>query len=321
MLKQHIEPKLTVPEEELADLCKYFEVGKLMKFFRIKQGNINTNYYVRTSHGEYVMRFYTFKQPEEIEAEHEILDYLYNKGFPTPRPVEKGDKTYDFYKDKPVCCFSYVQGHHLKKIKTTNIKEVARVTAKLHNLTEGFETKKKLEGEGLEVVKETVKKKRNLMVKSDFKDAERFMNFLERELEKIHFPDNLPRGVVHVDIKNENTLFNHKFETLLDFDNCYFDSFIIDIGSSIMWWCTDKNRINAKKAKLFLKEYGKHMLLSEEELAYLLESLKFNMLKQAFKYAYIMLPHREFAEKKAYEFKRLYEHTQELENFLIRKHY
>jgi len=117
----------------------------------------------------------------------------------------------------------------------------------------------------------------------------------------------LPRGVVHVDIKKEKTLFKkHHFETLLDFDNCYFDSFVVDIASTIMWWCIENHKINKTKMKQFLKEYSKTRKISKQEQKYILEALRFNLLKQAFKYAYICLPNPKFAEKNSHSFMKTY---------------
>jgi len=62
MLLNQIKPKLVIPKTEIKSLCAFFGIGQPRSFYRIKRGNINTNYYVKTSKGEFVFRFYTSKR-------------------------------------------------------------------------------------------------------------------------------------------------------------------------------------------------------------------------------------------------------------------
>ena len=56
----------------------------------------------------------------------------------------------------------------------------------------------------------------------------------------------------------------------------------------------------------FIKAYSEVRPLTAQELDFLTAAVAFNMLKQAFKYAYICLPKKEFAQKKAYSFIEMY---------------
>ena len=298
-------PKQVIPREELEQLCTQFNIGRLKRYRRIKEGNINTNYYVKTDKREYVFRFYTFKDEKEVREEHRILEYLFRKRFPTPQPVVCDHKTHLIWENRPVSCFSFIHGHHLKKLTIRNVKEIAAITAELHLITKDYKTS--LAGEGIDAIRKGIKEKKEELITSGFRHAQELIAFLEKELATITFPKTLPRGIVHVDIKNENTLFRHRFESLLDFDNMYEDAFVIDIGSALMWWCTGPKGLNLRKVKAFLDTYREKRPLTKAEEAYITTALRFNLLKQAFKYAYICLPKKRFAEKQAWVFIRMYE--------------
>ena len=308
MLLRQMRPKLTVPPREIDYLCSYYEIGKRQSYGKITIGNINTNYYVRTDNGEYVFRFYTFKEKRHVKEEHRLLHYLYEKGFPTPRPVMRDGDSFVRYKNTIVACFAYERGVHEHKLDKHDFRQVARTTARLHKLSGDYTPGTHLEGEGLEDVKKEIRKRSAELKRAEFTNATQFIKTLKEELEKIRFPHTLPQGIVHVDVKDENVLFyNHKFEALLDFDNAYKDALVIDIGSCLLWWCTSSHDgLDKQRMKIFLAEYENERPLTNTERKYVMDAVRFNALKQAFKYAYVCLPSRRYAEHKAKEFMNIY---------------
>lgn len=300
---QQIGKKDKLSKLEIAAAVNYFNLGKITSFSLIKQGNINSNYVIQTANGKFILRAYKFKTKLEILSELELLKFLSSKQFPCPLPIGSLFAT----NQKHICCFKFIAGEALKTVSEKNLKSIARLTARLHTLTKSYQPKYKREGEGLSVIKKYLKSKKSEILNSKFKNSQEFISFLEAELKRFNFPESLPRGAVHVDIKKENIIRGaDKKLHLIDFDNFYEDFLVIDIGSTIMWLCTDNEKLNWKKVKIFLQEYGSLRKLSSLEKKYLLDAIKFNCLKQAFKYAYICLPRLKFAEEWAYYFVRLY---------------
>ena len=310
---QQIKKKDKLQKTEILLASDYFKLGKVRSYIFINKGNINSNYFIVTDKGKYILRAYSFKTEKEIISELELLQFLSYKKFPCPVPVIA--KIYKIGK-KNICCFKYINGYEQKHITIPTLRAIAKFLAKLHLLTRDYQMKYKREGEGLSVIKMYIKRNKKNILESKFKDAKKFLNYLESEIDCLYFDDDLPKGVVHVDIKKENIISgNNRQISFIDFDNSYLDAFIIDIGSAIMWLCVEKEVFNIKKVKIFLHEYNSVRKLTKKEESFIIESIKFNCLKQAFKYAYICLPKLKFAERFAYYFIKLHYAAANLKTF------
>jgi homoserine kinase type II len=290
-------------KKEILAATDFFGLGKVLSQSFIKAGNINSNYVLRTNKGKYILRAYKFKIEEEILCELELLNFLSRKGFPCPAPVGAIYKTANKY----VCCFKFIEGRVPKRITLAMLREIAKLLAQLHILARNYRTKYFREGEGLEVVKKYLENKKRFILESRFKDSKNFIGFLEAELNKLSFDKNLPHGAVHVDVKLENVIVEKDGSLhFIDFDNFYFDSFMMDIVSAVMWLCEEGEKINLRKAKAFLLEYNRHRRITKAEMCCFADYAKFHCLKGVFKYAYICLPRLKFAERWAYHFIRVY---------------
>jgi len=92
---------------------------------------------------------------------------------------------------------------------------------------------------------------------------------LESELDffEKNWPCDLPAGVIHADLFNDNVLFLHdKLSGLIDFYFACNDAFAYDVAICLNAWCfeTDKS-FNATKARALLQGYGKVRPLDDHE--------------------------------------------------------
>jgi homoserine kinase type II len=304
MMKQ-IGRKIILKKEQLRKMADFFGLGKIITSKLMKKGNINSNYSLTTKDGKYIIRVYNLKEKHEIDSEIAILKLLGLNGFPCPYPI---GKEYVGPHRKIVRCFNFCTGRMCQIVDTKLLRQTASNLAKLHLLTTNYQPIYKREGEGLACIKKNLETYKKKILRSRFRKKEYFVNILTKQLGTLKFSNRLPRGIVHVDVKKENILIKPDGKIhLLDFDNAYKDAFVIDIGSTIMWLCFDGERLNKKKMRLFLKEYNKVRRITKFEKKYIYSSIEFNLLKQAFKYAYMCLPSLTFAEKNAYHFIKAYQ--------------
>jgi len=98
--------------------------------------------------------------------------------------------------------------------------------------------------------------------------------FIENELEQIKFEENLeknlPKGFIHLDVHDDNTLFHpnqNKIVAVLDFDDMSFGPFLIDIAMSLCFWSSIGPTFHTDYAKEFLIQYqnARNMLLTNDE--------------------------------------------------------
>ena len=97
---------------------------------------------------------------------------------------------------------------------------------------------------------------------------------IENELEQIEFEQtfeqNLPKGLIHIDIHDQNVLFHsnqNQLAAVLDFDDMSFGPFLLDIAMTLSFWCSIGSKFQIDYAKEFLKEYQitRNRLLTNEE--------------------------------------------------------
>lgn len=310
---QQVSNKDKLSAQDINRLSDLFNLGEAKQFRFIEKGNINSNYILTTDRGNFVLRLYKFKSVKEAESELELLKYLSQKNFPCPIPIGNIEEV----RGKPAACFEFIEGDILSKCEEKELTDAGSLLAKLHSLTKNYKFKYEREGEGVSVIRYYLENKKDEILNSRFKDSMKFICFLEDELGKISFAQELPSGVVHADVKPENMIRGRDGRMyLIDFDNWYVDAFVVDLGSTIMWLCAQDGKISTGKMNIFLGAYERERALSKLEKSRIKDAILYNCLKQAFKYAYICLPNLEFAEENAYYFINLYKKIQN-QDFLI----
>ena len=92
---------------------------------------------------------------------------------------------------------------------------------------------------------------------------------MKKELEflKESWPNNLPKGIIHADVFQDNVFFiNNQFSGLIDFYFACNDFLAYDIALTINAWCFDnQNNFIKQRFKSFIKGYENHRALTGEE--------------------------------------------------------
>ena len=77
-----------------------YNLGKLINYKGIEEGIENTNYFIKTEKGEYILTLYE-KRVEEKDLPFfiSLMRNLYDKNFPSPEPIinKNGNYIYPFF--------------------------------------------------------------------------------------------------------------------------------------------------------------------------------------------------------------------------------
>lgn len=279
-----------------------------LKVKRFDAGVLNDNFLIEAEKEKYVFRVYNFKNEEKIKFEVEILEFLRQNDFPSPKLLaDKNGEAIGSFNGKPCLFYVFIEGEQLRDATLEMIGRIGGLMGKLHNLGKDFKpifSKPTWEPEEL---KKIAMENREKMLGSGFPRVKELMDFTETELAKYNFPKNLPKGITHQDIKPENIIVkNNKIMGIVDFDNSYIGAFLHDITTIIIWTCFKNSKLDVNLMEELLKGYEKEKQLTKEEKEYLLPGIKFRLAREVFIGPFVTMHLPELSRERADHFINLY---------------
>ncbi|MDD5342727.1 MAG: homoserine kinase [Patescibacteria group bacterium] len=267
------------PEEYL----KYYSLGERQKFQQLSESAANKTYLVEAKNRQYILRIYdAAKTGEEVSYEHEVIRHLVQHNFLSPKPVPLISGDSFGLADQYFALFEHLPGHPLRgpEITSENIHSVGEVLGWFHLLLKDFQPNHKKQSGDLEGALQLLKDNKSKLLASNYEGIEDLYDELEAALKNMRFDAELPRGIVHSDMHQENVLFRHgEVSGVLDFDNCYEGQLIIDVATEIIWWCFRDTKFHQDFYRSFLRGYTSQRVFSKIEKEYFWMALKFSILK------------------------------------------
>ncbi len=222
-----------VSESQLAAWLKGYSLGALRAVEPVAAGIENTNYFVTTSEGRYVLTLFERLPAEELPFYLGLMAHLARHGIPCPAPVaDLDDRYFSQLNGKPAALVTRLPGVSLERPGVAECAELGSLLARMH--LAGRSYRGYLENpRGSKWWRSAARAVR------PFLDAER-QRLLDEELQlqSCHrFPD-LPRGPVHADLFRDNALFdNGRLSGVIDFYFAGVDCLLFDVAVCANDWC------------------------------------------------------------------------------------
>ncbi|MFY9288948.1 MAG: homoserine kinase [Alphaproteobacteria bacterium] len=255
-----------VTSSDAEEFLQAYDLGTLESLTGIQQGVENTNYFLNTNKGRYVLTLYEKRvQTEDLPFFIGLMEHLAQKGLPCPLPIRGLDgKVLRHIADRPSIIITFLEGHISNRISTEDCAEVGRSLAKMHQAGADF----KLQRDN----NLSVKGWENLLNFSKDRTDEIFVGLgqiLQQELDYLRnrWPTHLPQGVIHADLFPDNVFFKGpKLCGLIDFYFACNDVLAYDLGICINAWCFENHSaFNITKARALIKGYEEIRPLSAAE--------------------------------------------------------
>ncbi len=269
-----------VAPDEAGDLIHKLGLGDLHAMQGCAGGIENTNYFVSTSRGEYVLTLFERLSFEQLPFYLALMKHLAGHGIPVPDPAQDASGVYlHRLRDKPATVVNRLSGKSALAPDAGHCTAVGAMLARMHLAGRNFALEQP-NLRGLPWWNETVPV---VLPHVDGPQAD----LLRAELAyQNHVAESaachaLPRGAIHADLFRDNELFDTGVDApapdgrprLSGFFDFYFagiDSWVFDIAVCLNDWCIDlaTGVADLERSRSMLAAYGsvRPLTVSERRL-------------------------------------------------------
>ena len=241
-----------VTATQLAVWLKAYSVGTLLELKGIASGIENTNYFVTTTHGRYVLTLFERLPSSDLPFYLGLMAHLARHGIPCPSPiVDRRNRILSTLNGKPAALVTRLPGATIDAPAPAHCAEVGAVLADLH--TAGQSYPDPLENprgprwwrEAAREVLPFLDGARARLLESELEFQSRFRRL------------DLPRGPVHADLFRDNVLFEGaRIGGVIDFYFAGADAWLFDVAVTLNDWCVEPDgALDRARAGAFLAAY------------------------------------------------------------------
>jgi homoserine kinase type II len=229
----------SVTLDDLSQWIKQFPLGKALAIQGISSGIENSNFFLTTERGEFVLTIFENLGFEQLPFYVQLMRHLSGRGVPVPAPVpnERGELVVALH-GKPAVIVSKLDGSSQMDPQPVHCAEVGAMLARMHLAGQDFPLRQP-NLRGLDWWIETVPK---VLPFLDGDEAALLTSELafQRDFAAGPVYAGLARGPVHADLFRNNVMFvGERLSGCFDFYFAGWDSWLFDIAVTVNDWCID----------------------------------------------------------------------------------
>lgn len=234
----------SVSRDELVRWLGRYEAGELFDFEGIASGIENSNYFVTTRDGRYVLTLFERLRAEDLPFHVGLMHRLAGHGVPCPDPVADRDGVViGRLAGKPAALFTRLAGRAVADPDVGHCREVGAVLARMHLAAADYEGRFP-NPRGLAWWQEVAPK---LQPYLDPQAAAMLADEIQQQLRFSRTPlyASLPSSAVHADLFRDNVLFEAgtqgeaRLGGVIDFWFAGVDTWLFDLAVAANDWCID----------------------------------------------------------------------------------
>ena len=257
--------------DEAAALVSRLGLGELSALQGIRGGIENTNYFVDTSAGHYVLTVFERLGADQLPFYLQLMKHLADRGIPVPGPkADASGAIVHRVRGKPAAVVDRLPGRHHLAPDAAHCASLGQVLGRLHLAAADF-TLQQPNLRGLEWWAETVP-----VVRPFLSDEQRRLINAELAFQE-HLAGTaawaaLPRGPIHADLFRDNVMFEatpqgDRLSGLFDFYFAGVDSWLFDLAVCLNDWCIDlaSGRLDEPRATALVAAYDTERRITPNE--------------------------------------------------------
>lgn len=242
----------SVSEADITHWLSHYSLGALQELQGIPAGIENTNYFVTTGNGRFVLTLFEKLTRDELPFYLNLMSHLARHGIPCPAPVADRDNQFlGELNGKPACIVSRLSGKSVTQPSAQQCAAVGAMLGQMHIAGQSFA--------------EPMENPRGAAWRASA--AQQVARFLPQDAAQLLADEvalhaardtgNLPRGVIHADLFRDNVLMeDDRVGGLIDFYFACTDVLLYDVAITLNDWCMQPDgHLDADRANGFLRAY------------------------------------------------------------------
>jgi len=265
-----------VERAQLASYLTGYSIGELVSFEGIEAGVENTNYFVTTTEGEYVLTLVESVSADKLPFILGFVAHLSEAGIAVAQPIlTNAGELFGELNERPAVFMRRLNGSPLE---TPNLNQCAVIG---ETLAQSHLSASELKPDAYQHIYQWCSEV-SARVLPELDEASRYQ-LKEAVLAAGMIPwAHLPSGPVHADLFPDNALFaGDELAGLIDFYHACSAPYLYDLAVTLNAWCYDEQQqhYDQEKAKALLNSYQTVRPLDEEEQHWLNEMQKVAALR------------------------------------------
>ena len=262
-----------ITTDEARAFVAAYNVGDIIDFQNIAAGVENSNFFITTTVGRYVLTIFEKIPRADLDFYMGLMAHLSDAGIPCAAPLadQKG-VVLQRLKDKPAALVSRLSGGDIAHPTVKDCFAVGAALANMHSATSNPANRyclKMPNWRGLSWWRTYTKDLAPLLLPRE-------RTLLESELTfHASFDDlNLPRGIIHGDLFRDNILWDEHLDThvpqMIDFYFACQEQLLLDVAITVNDWCLDFSAypeagLNEANAVALLTGYASVRAFTDDE--------------------------------------------------------
>lgn len=244
-----------VSRAELETFLERFELGRLIDYSGIAGGTENSNFFVATERGEYVLTLIERGPVADLPFLVGLLDRLQQAGLPVPYALADGQgQTLHQLNQRPALLQPRLPGRHVESADASHCHGLGQMLARLHGATAESGLQRPSDRGLAWMISETGV----LLERSDAR-AQALLAAMLPILQRLHTQrPPLPEAMLHGDLFRDNVLFEgHHLTGVIDFYNAFSGWALYDVAICVNDWCLAADgRLAPRLAEALLAGYA-----------------------------------------------------------------
>jgi homoserine kinase type II len=257
-----------VSGDELMDFLAGYDLGELVSCKGIAEGVENSNFLLRTTGGIFILTLYEKRvKVDDLPFFLGLMEHLAARGITCPQPVKaRTGAALGMLAGRPATIVTFLDGMWVKRPGVPHCAAVGEALAGLHEAGRDFPIRRPnaLSMPAWRPLFDESRARADEVMPGLSAEIASELDRLEAE-----WPRDLPSGVIHADLFNDNVFFlGGKLSGLIDFYFACNDFLAYDLAICLNAWCFEPDfAFNVTKARAMIGGYGRRRALSPQEAA------------------------------------------------------